>query len=142
MTLRLNFYLNTNRELDHLSHKAEQLLALQRFYDRTAPASLSKASYVMCLADYILTIATQNSAVAAKLRQLAPTLTHAFQDGGYEVTAIQVKVQVTPPPRLPRQPRPLSVAGKRQLTDFAKNLRDSPLKEALNRLIVGKIKND
>ena len=142
MTLRLHFYLGTNREFDHLAHKAGQLLALQRFYDRTAPASLSNASHVVCLTDYILTVAAQNSAIAAKLRQLAPTLAHAFQDGGYEVTAIQVKVQVTPPPRPSRQPRSLSVTGKRQLADFARNLRDSPLKVALNRLIVDKIKND
>lgn len=142
MTLRLNSYLNTNPELGYLSYKAEQFLALQRFYDRTAPASLSNASHVVCLTDYILIVATQNSAVAAKLRQLAPALTHAFQDGGHEVTAIQVKVQVTPPPRPPRQPKPLSATGKRQLADFAKNLHDSPLKMALNRLIVDKVKND
>lgn len=142
MTLRLNVYLNSNRELDRLSHKAEQLLVLQRFYDRTAPASLSNASHVVCLTDYILIVATQNSAVAAKLRQLAPSLTHAFQDGGHEVTAIQVRVQVTPAARSPRQPKSLSATGKRQLSDFAKNLRDSPLKMALNRLIVDKIKDD
>ena len=142
MTLRLNAYLNTNPELAHLSHKAEQLLALQHFYNQTAPTSLSNASHVVCLTDYILIVATQNSAVAAKLRQLAPALTHAFQDGGHEVTAIQVKVQVTLAARPPRQPKYLSAPSKSQLADFAKKLHDSPLKTALNRLIIGNVKDE
>lgn len=142
MTLRLNSFLNSNPELGYLSHKAEQLMALQRFYEQTAPTNLSRASHVVCLTDYILIIATQNGAVAAKLRQLAPTLTHAFQDGGYEVTAIQVKVQVTPPPRPPQPPKLLSVSGHRQLADFAEKLHNSPLKSAIKHLISGKTKDD
>jgi len=89
----------------------------------------------MFLADYILVIATHNGAVAAKLRQIAPTLTRAFQDSGYEVTAIQVKVQVTQPPR-PQPPRsPISASGRQQLADLAGKLHNSPLKSALQHLI-------
>jgi len=139
VTLRLNAYLNASlhgsSELNQLSQKAEQILALQNFYIQAAPPSLSRASHVMFLADYILVIVTYNGAIAAKLRQIAPTLTRAFQDNGYEVTAIQVKVQVTQPPR-PQPPRsPISASGKQQLANFAEKLHNSPLKSALQHLI-------
>lgn len=140
MTLRLNAYLNASlhdsSELNQLSQKAEQILALQNFYIQTAPLSLSRASHVMFLADYILVIVTYNGAIAAKLRQIAPTLTRAFQDSGYEVTAIQVKVQVTqtvltkPPSRLL-----ISSKSKQQISELSDKLAPSPLRNALQRLI-------
>lgn len=90
----------------------------------------------MFLADYILVIVTYNGAIAAKLRQIAPTLTRAFQDSGYEVTAIQVKVQVTqtvltkPPSRLL-----ISSKSKQQISELSDKLAPSPLRNALQRLI-------
>ncbi len=82
-----------------------------------------------------MTLAADNGAIAAKLRQLSSDLAAKLQERGCEVTVIQVQVQVnvptyTPPPK----PHLLSASGKNTLSEFAGKLSDSPLKEALNRL--------
>ena len=83
----------------------------------------------------ILTLTANNSAVAAKLRQMAPELTRQLQLQAGEVTGIQVKVQVAIPHN-PHSASPsvVSVTGKRQLNELAESLNDSPLKTALQRL--------
>ncbi|MBI5436330.1 MAG: DUF721 domain-containing protein [Nitrosomonadales bacterium] len=135
MSKRLKSYFSASQELRQLSRKAGQLVALQRHYEQLAPPSLVRASRVWQLDRQTLTLAADNSAAAAKLRQLAPELAHLFQGAGCEVTGIQVRVQVARPPIL-RTPTPasLSAAGRQRLTDLAGKLPDSPLKSALQRL--------
>lgn len=135
MSKQLNSYFSISDELRQLSRKAEQLLALQRHYERIAPPSLMRASRVLLLEGQTLTLAADNSAASAKLRQLAPELTRLFQSAGCEVTGIQVKVQVAQP-SIMRTPTPVSLSaiGRQQLVDLADKLADSPLKNALQRL--------
>ena len=135
MSQRLNSYFDASQELRQLSHKVEQLAALQRRYEQFAPPSLARTSHVVQLDQQILTLAADNGAVAAKLRQLAPRLAEMLQQSGYQVTAIQVRVQVT----LPTQPKSsssatLSSTGQKQLLDSAEKLPDSLLKKTLQRL--------
>jgi hypothetical protein len=132
---RLNSYIGASPELRQLSSKAGQLLALQRHYEQIAPASLIRYSRVLQLEQQILTLAANNGAVAAKLRQLVPELTKMFQNMGCEVTGIQVRVQVILPAAeyLPTPPT-LSAAGRKRLIELAVELPDSPLKSALQRL--------
>lgn len=87
-----------------------------------------------------LVIAADNGTVAAKLRQLAPGFTQLFQNRGYEITGIQIRVQVVLPitTRPPRPPS-LSAIGRQQLVDFTVKLQDSPLKTALQRLAKNKM---
>ena len=135
MSQRLNSYFDTSQELRQLSHKVAQLLALQRHYEQVAPPALVRASHVVQLELQTLLLAADNGAVAAKLRQLAPRLTQLFHDGGHEVTAIQVRVQVTLPPVVhTSSPASLSTTGRQRLIDLAGELADSPLKSALQRL--------
>lgn len=135
MSQRLNSYFDASQELRQLSHKVEQLLALQRHYEQVVPSSLACASHVMQLDQQTLTLAADNGAVAAKLRQLAPRLAHLLQESGHEVTVIQVKVQVTLPPSTPStSPAALSSTGQKQLIASAEKLPDSLLKSALQRL--------
>ena len=135
MSKRLNSYFSVSQELRQLSRKAEQLVALQRHYERLAPPSLMRASRVLQLERQTLTLAADNSAIAAKLRQLAPELANLLQSAGCEVTGIQVKVQVARPPIIyTPTPALLSVTGRQRLTDLADKLPDSPLKNALQRL--------
>lgn len=132
---RLNSYFDASHELRQLSLKADRLLALQRHYERIAPPSLAHASLVLQLEQQTLAIAANNSATAAKLRQLAPELIQSFQDKGCEVTRIQVQVQVVQPPsrRIFRHAS-VSEAGRKRLIELAVKLPDSPLKSALQRL--------
>lgn len=135
MSKRLNSYFDASHELRQLSLKAERLLALQRHYERIAPPSLVRASMVLQLEQQTLALAANNSATAAKLRQLAPELVQLFQDKGCEVTRIQVRVQVVQPcARRISCPVSLSEAGRKRLTELAVELPDSPLKSALQRL--------
>lgn len=86
-----------------------------------------------------LIIAADNGTVAAKLRQLAPKLTQLCQNGGYEITGIQIKVQVASPiTTRPLRLTSLSAIRRQQLVDFAVKLEDSPLKTALHRLAKSK----
>lgn len=135
MSQRLNSYFDASQELRQLSRKIGQLLALQRHYEQIAPPSLARTSHVMQLDQKILTLVADNGAVAAKLRQLAPRLAQLFQQGGHEVTAIQVKVQVALPPIAPTtSPVALSSTGQKRLMASAEKLPDSSLKNALQRL--------
>lgn len=136
MANRLNTLLTSSRELSQLTHKAQQLMALQRLWERAIPASLKQGSRVLQLERQTMTVATNNSAIAAKLRQLSTDLVAKLQEMGCEVTVIQIQVQVnvqsyTPPPK----PHLLSTSGKNTLNEFAEKLSDSPLKEALSRLV-------
>ena len=135
MSNRLSSYFNASQELRQLSHKVDELLALQRHYEQIAPSSLVRASHVMQIDQQALVIAADNGTVAAKLRQLAPGFIQLFQNGGYEITGIQIRVQVALPINT-RPPRPtsLSTIGRQQLVDFTVKLQDSPLKIALLRL--------
>ncbi|MDX8399093.1 MAG: DciA family protein [Gallionellaceae bacterium] len=132
----MNSYLAGNPELRQLSNKAGQLTALQRQYEQLAPISLIRHSHVLHLQQKILTLAANNGAIAAKLRQLAPELIQLLQNRGCEVTVIQVRVQVSvPPPVHTVTPARLSEAGKKHMTELAEKLADSPLKNALQRLV-------
>lgn len=135
MTQRIKSYFDTSHELRQLSHKASQLLELQRLYEKIAPPSLALSSRVMQLEQKILMVQADNGAVAAKLRQLSPRLSQLFRDNGQEVTAIQVRVQVTFLPTIPTTSAPtMGIAGRQRLIDLADKLSDSPLKSALQRL--------
>lgn len=135
MSQRLNSYFRASPELRQLSGKAGQLLALQRQYEQLAPPSLMRHSHVLQLEQKILILAANNSAVAAKLRQLVPELTRQLQDKGCEVTGIQVRVQVFQPDQEhTASPITLSSEGRARLTELAGELPDSPLKSALQRL--------
>jgi hypothetical protein len=133
---RLNAYLASNQELRQLSSKAKQITALQRHYESIAPLNLTRSSQVLLLHQQTMVIAANNGAVAAKLRQMSAELISLFQARGCEVTLIQIKVQVTIPPRITApEPRKLGKSARDALNRLDDNLADSPLKTALRRLV-------
>ena len=135
MSHQINSYFDSNQELRSLLLKAEQLRALQQSFEQVAPAALVRFSHVMLLEQTILTLMADNSAVAAKLRQLAPRLAQLLTEIGCEVTAIQVRVQVALPLIFRPEPPPaLSAAGKKRLIASSEKLPSSLLKNALQRL--------
>ena len=135
MPQRLNFIFASSQELRQISGKVRQLLALQSHYEKVAPPSLLRSSHVMQLEHDILILGANNSAVAAKLRQMTPELVRQLKLHGCEVTGIQVRVQVTLPPiQHTATPSSMSTVGKLKVSDLAATMADSPLKNALQRL--------
>jgi hypothetical protein len=131
----LNAFLDSNQDLRRLSQQVNRLAALQRHYQQLAPASLSRSSHVMQLDGQTLIIGADNGAVAAKLRQISNELISSFLTRGCEVTGIQIRVQVRIQPQVePPRPRKVGKNGKKALEEFAVELEDSPLKDALKRL--------
>lgn len=113
---------------------------MQLHYAQIAPPSLLRSSHVAQTELGILTLAANNSAVAAKLRQMTPELVKQLQLRGCEVTGIQVRVQVDNPINTHlAAPASMSAEGKQQLNKLADTLAESPLKSALQRL--SRIKN-
>lgn len=86
--------------------------------------------------DYgVLTIATANATVAAKLRQLAPEITLNMKNRGAEVSGIRVKVQVSyAAPVKPGKSRELSSTAHTAIQQLSDSLSESPLKDALKKM--------
>ncbi|MDD5330059.1 MAG: DUF721 domain-containing protein [Sulfuricella sp.] len=129
-------FLNSAPNLHTLLQEANKLLALQTAWNDIAPRPLAAASTVGALHGQAMIVYANNGAVAAKLRQLAPSLQAKFQERGIEVTAIRVDVQVAAPP-LDRKPksRTMNRNALNNLEQLENGLSESPLKNALRALI-------
>ncbi|MDR0578359.1 MAG: DUF721 domain-containing protein [Candidatus Accumulibacter sp.] len=119
-----------------LAH-ARLLLRLSRLYREIAPAYLSEASRLVNYRPGTVVIHAANGAVAAKLRQLAPTLADGFSRRGIECAAVQVKVGVGELPARPGNSRqkPLSRQAFQTLGGLREALPDSSLRQAVDTLI-------
>lgn len=135
----LDAYLNSADGLARLSAHAGRLVKLQRVFEKIAPPYLATSCRV---ANYKLgkvVIHAESGAVAAKLRQMIPSLVSEFSLEGSEVTEIQVKVQ--PSHAAPQHnklilPGVVGASAKSDLHRLAEQLpEDSPLKAALERLV-------
>lgn len=131
--------LNADESLARLTAHAGHLLKLQRIIDTTIPSALLQACRIANYRLGIVFIHADNGAVAAKLRQLAPSLCEELRSGGRQITEIRVKVQPRecPPPRINTESVPaLGLRSKQGLTDLANGLpEDSPLRASLERLL-------
>src|SRR5689334_22241864 len=114
----------------------KRLAALERLYAASVPRESAGRSRVAYEREGTLVVTADNSAVAAKLRHLAPRIVVEIVKSVPEVTGIRVEVQVTQPPAIGREPSveigPKGLANLRELRD---SLPSSPLKAALNRLV-------
>jgi hypothetical protein len=125
--------------LARLTDHAARLLRLQRIFESAVPRALVRGARVANFKLGRLVIYAENGAVAAKLRQIIPTLSGAFANLAPEVTGIEVKVQ----PREsggPQKPAtsivPLGEHTKQGLTSLADRLpENSPLVRALRQLV-------
>lgn len=129
-------FLTAAPNLQTLLQQAQKLQALQNAWNEIAPKPLAAASRIGAVRGQTLIVYASNGAVAAKLRQLAPSLLEKMQKRGVEVTAIRVDVQVEAPPP-GKKPKDLAISPN-ALNDLEKlesSLADSPLKNALHTLI-------
>lgn len=125
--------------LARLTGHAARLLRLQRLFESAAPPPLARGARVANLKLGKLVIHAESSAVAAKLRQIVPTLLDVFHNESAEITGIEIAVQPRankPSPSSAVDHDPLGDHAKQGLTSLAERLpEDSPLRQALRHLV-------
>ena len=132
---RVGLLIDTLPELQALNREIRQLLALQSVLAEVLPGNLATSAKVALVKAGELILFTENGAVAAKLRQMAPRVLVSLRERGYEITAIQLQVQVRIRDNpLPRKQISLSPAARNAIGLITERLDASPLKTALSRL--------
>ncbi len=115
----------------HLKNTEEAEL----LWKNIAPENLALLSKAINIKNQILNIATPSNAVAAKIKLITPNLLNSLKNQGYEVTAIQVKVQVkSDQPSRAKKPKIISQNAGSNLQNLATKLHGTPLGEALSKL--------
>jgi hypothetical protein len=134
----LEDFLDSADGADKVLPHARELLRLTRLYREIAPAYLSEASRLVNYKSRTVIIHAANGAAAAKLRQLAPTLSDGFSRRGVECRGVEVKVRVLESPTASRPmqaPKPLSGRTFQTLGNLRDSLPDSELRRAIDTLI-------
>lgn len=133
---RINYFLKTPSDAPSWLDEVRQLNKLQQTFSGLVPPPLARACTVGQYARGTMLIYADNGAIAAKLKQLTPRLLLDFWKTGLEVSVIRVEVQVRPSrPEAPPICSRMSPAGLKSLESLASELPESPLREALDRLL-------
>jgi hypothetical protein len=119
-----------------LAH-ARLLMKLTHLYQEIAPPHLGQASSLANYKSGIIVIHAASGAIAAKLRQLAPTLADGFSIRGVECNGVQIKVQAR---KIDAQStastkKPLTPRTSHTLERLRDTLPNSPLRAALETLL-------
>ena len=140
---KINFYLSAL--MDAPQHQEmftyiDQLTQMQQAFMKIIPSQLAKNCSLGRFSDGKLTILVGNGPVAAKLKQILPSLLLKFQKMGYlEVTAIQITVQANyytySADDSPRKSPEIGQVGTEILSKFVTNLPTSPLKTAVKSML-------
>ena len=119
-----------------LAH-ARLLIKLTHIYQEIAPTHLGQASSLANYKSGTIVIHAVSGAVAAKLRQLAPTLADGFSKRGIECNGVQVKVQAREniAQSTSSTQKPLSAKTSKGLEALRDSLPNSPLRAALATLL-------
>lgn len=122
-------------ELSALNARTLETQTAQKIWVAVAPDNLAQFSHASSIKNRQLTLFANNSAVAAKIKLLIPSLLIKLEKQECEVTAIRVKVQVksTPQPK-PRTLKKLSPMAVTQLKQLGEKLSGTALGDALTRL--------
>lgn len=134
---RLARILSADGELQPLLAKADELRALSGLVHRFLSADLAGGARVVNFKDSQLTLAATDSATAAKLKLLAPSLVRFLAEGRWQVNSVSVRVQ---PSRLRgalpvRKDVEFSTPAMDALCKLHASMRPSPAREALGRLL-------
>lgn len=133
---KLDFFLDASPNLHTLRLEAQKLERIRRIWEEIAPPALLSATHPGALQQGVLTIYVDNGAIAAKLKQQAQRLLVKLRERALEVTAIRFEVQVRGPDAAPPQKQlVLSQAALESLEGMATDMEDSPLRDALQRLV-------
>ena len=134
----LENYLAADDGAGKLVAHASLLFKLAQIYQSIAPVHLRQASRLANYKSGIVVVHAASGAVAAKLRQMAPTLADAFSRRGIECTEVQIKVQAPETPRAFAAPsvKPLAPGACDALGSLRDRLPpDAPLRQAIAHLL-------
>jgi len=139
---KINFYLGSLRlapEHQRLFSYTEKLTAMQQVFMKISPPQLAQHCALGALVEGDLTIYARSGAIAAKLRQMLPSLLLKFRARGYEVTAIRIAVQanynsITDTQKVTKKLE-IGQAGLESLSDLVSALPASPLRTAVAHLL-------
>ncbi len=140
---KINFYLSTLKEASEHQEMftyIDRLTQIQQAFMEIIPPQLATPCSLGRFSDGKLTILVGNGAVAAKLKQILPSLLSKFQKSGLiEVTAIQITVQanyyIYSADNSSRERPKIGQTGMEILSKFATNLPVSPLKIAVKSIL-------
>ena len=122
-------------ELRPLTKRSRQLLHLQHHLREALPTSIATRTVVANMSSGTLTIAIDNGAAAAKIRQLVPRLLKKLRRLEPELNAIKVQVQVTGIHKPLHKKRIfLDHTARNALLTLSSGLGSSPLRSAVLQL--------
>ncbi|HOA92182.1 MAG TPA: DciA family protein [Quisquiliibacterium sp.] len=133
-------WLGRHQGFDALTARAEVLLALQADLDRldTSATGGARRLTALGLQDDVLVLSAPGAALAAKLRQIEPSLLAGLAVRGWKVKRIRIQPQPprqgapTPPPT-PKAPVPASAVAAFEA--LGRQVDDPGLKRALARFV-------
>ena len=145
---KINFFLNALKdapEHQELFIHIDRISEMQEAFIEAIPPQLVQLCSLGKFTNGKLAIIVGNGAVAAKLKQILPSLLSKFHKLGYvEVTAIQITVQANyytcHTVSLPSEKPTIDKAGTESLRTLATNLPMSPLKTAVTSMLKNQIK--
>ena len=126
-----------------LAH-AKLLIKLAQMYQELAPTHLSQASSLANYKSGMIVIHAVSGAVAAKLRQMAPTLADGFSKRGVECNGVQIKVQAqdfSTQSKTSTQ-KPLTSRTRHELEGLRDALPASSLRDAVDNLLALSARTD
>ena len=140
----LEHYLDAADGAGRLMAHARLLVKLAGLYQQIAPPHLQQASTLANYKNGTVVIHAHSNAVAAKLRQLAPTLADGFSQRGVECNGVLVKVQ---PPEKQEESRhatqkPLSAGACSSLEHLRDALPNDALRQAIEGLLARSAKEE
>ena len=131
----LDAYLVQADGINALMPQAKRLLELRQVLLQTLPKQLAEFATVANYRQGRIVIFAANSAIAAKLKLLAPALKDRFTTRGLQVTALDIEVQ---PGRGTESTRPkaavLTETARRALADLVSQLAESELKSTISAI--------
>ena len=119
--------------INALMPHAEQVISLRQILVGILPANLRRSCDIANYSQGKVVIFAENSAVAAKIKLMTPTLLHDMSQRVAQVTAIEVRVQPRTVAVQPVIHRELSEEATRSLRKLGEQLSDSKLKDAVLR---------
>ena len=136
--LKIGQLLGASDELKAVAARTRTLRALEKLYAASVPPELAKASHVKNYRAGTLFIAADNSAVAAKLRHMAPSVLASLKTREPEITALRVDVQVSGRTRVRTtaiRKNPVSARALKEMEALSRRVADEDLSSALARLV-------